>query len=478
MTAVTLEAAVEVSPAEVDAVVVSLVVAVAVTLAVFADAGCALSAPVVLACSRVAALLLAAASALVRTSASVALTPLLVVLAPRLPSPNTVAHMQTSRTSAVAATRRRSTFVRRTLARRMRAASGDRDGVRAESSLCMQAVWGRRLCSPLAAPENPLGAHCGGTRGPRVGGAMADSEAIETFPCFGTVASVIVRGPGPGGAAPAAAALARRRLEDWHLQFSRFEADSELSQLNRDPRAAVPVSAVMARLIDAILAAGRSSGGLVDGTLVTEIERAGYAEHLEPGTASLAAALAAAPPRAPAGRSLRARMSEVSVDVRGGVVRRPPGLRFDSGGIAKGLFGDILAPVLGLHEGYALDCGGDIRVGGTAGLARPVRVASPFDESILHTFELSEGAVATSGIGRRSWLDADGRPAHHLLDPATGRPAFTGVVQVTAIAPTVVEAEVLAKTALLRGADRAAGALRHGGVVVYDDASAEILEPA
>jgi thiamine biosynthesis lipoprotein len=307
---------------------------------------------------------------------------------------------------------------------------------------------------------------------------MADSEAIETFPCFGTVASVIVRGPGPGGAAPAAAPLARRRLEDWHLQFSRFEADSELSQLNRDPRAAVPVSAVMARLIDAILAAGRSSGGLVDGTLVGEIERAGYSEHLEPGTASLEAALAAAPPRAPAGPSSRARLSEVSVDVRGGVVTRPLGVRFDSGGIAKGLFGDILAAVLGLHEGFAVDCGGDVRIGGTARLARPVLVASPFDESILHTLEVRDGAVATSGIGRRSWLDADGRPAHHLLDPATGRPAFTGVVQVTAIAASAVEAEILAKTALLRGADRAAATLRHGGVVVYDNARAEVVEPA
>jgi thiamine biosynthesis lipoprotein len=103
-----------------------------------------------------------------------------------------------------------------------------------------------------------------------------------------------------------------------------------------------------------------------------------------------------------------------------------------------------------------------------------VQVASPFDESILHTFELSAGAAATSGIGRRSWLDAQGQPAHHLLDPASGRPAFTGIVQVTAIAPTAVEAEVLTKTTLLRGPGASAGLSRHGGVVVYDDGRVEI----
>jgi len=33
-------------------------------------------------------------------------------------------------------------------------------------------------------------------------------------------------------------------------------------------------------------------------------------------------------------------------------------------------------------------------------------------------------------------VDDDARPAHHLLDPRTGRPAYTGVVQATALAPT------------------------------------------
>jgi FAD:protein FMN transferase len=86
--------------------------------------------------------------------------------------------------------------------------------------------------------------------------------------------------------------------------------------------------------------------------------------------------------------------------------------------------------------------------------------------------------VATSGIGKRSWVDPLGRPAHHLLDPSSGRPAFTGVVQATAIAPTALEAEMRAKAAVLAGPHDAAGWLPHGGLVVLDDGSVQVREPA
>jgi thiamine biosynthesis lipoprotein len=105
-------------------------------------------------------------------------------------------------------------------------------------------------------------------------------------------------------------------------------------------------------------------------------------------------------------------------------------------------------------------------------------VASPFDASTLHTFSLTAGSVATSGIGRRSWTVEGGRPAHHLLDPRTGAPAFTGIVQATAIAPTAAQAEVLAKAAVLSGPARAGEWLTHGGVVVFDDGSHQVLAPA
>jgi thiamine biosynthesis lipoprotein len=92
-------------------------------------------------------------------------------------------------------------------------------------------------------------------------------------------------------------------------------------------------------------------------------------------------------------------------------------------------------------------------------------------------FDLRRSGVATSGIGRRSWLDRDGGPAHHLLDPSTGRPAFTGVVQVTALAPSALMAEIQAKAAILSGPDAAPAWLAHGGVIVFDDGSHQVVQP-
>jgi thiamine biosynthesis lipoprotein len=166
----------------------------------------------------------------------------------------------------------------------------------------------------------------------------------------------------------------------------------------------------------------------------------------------------------------------VTVDRRSRTVTRPPRVELDSGGIAKGLFADMLAEQLTRFEAFAIDCAGDIRIGGRAGVARPVLVDDPLGHGSLHEFELVSGGVATSGIGRRSWLGADGRPAHHLLDPSTGRPAYTGILQATALAPTALEAEMLAKAALLSGPDGAHRWLRHGGLVVFEDGSHAVLD--
>jgi thiamine biosynthesis lipoprotein len=296
-------------------------------------------------------------------------------------------------------------------------------------------------------------------------------EHRHTFACFGGQCTVIVADAARPADAAAAAAMARRALLAWHERFSRFTARSELSRLNADRAETVAVSPLMRRVIETALTAAHDTGGLVDITLADEIELAGYEGHFDGDGADLRAALDAAPPRAPAAPRPDERWRQISVDPRTGTVRRPSGLRIDVGGIAKGVFADELATLLEGFDAYVLDCAGDLRVGGRAGVLRPVHVAAAFGASPLLTLALSTGAVATSGISHRSWIDGEGRPAHHLLDPRTGSPVFSGIVQATAMAPTAAQAEVLAKAAVLSGPGRAAEWLCHGGVIVSDDGS-------
>jgi thiamine biosynthesis lipoprotein len=295
-------------------------------------------------------------------------------------------------------------------------------------------------------------------------------EASRTFTCFGGNTTVIVEGAGPAGEPGEAVFAARDLLLVWHAAFSRFKPESELSRLNHDERTSVPVTALMARFAQAVVDAAHATGGLVDATMLDEIEGLGYKTERFQGSLALPLALALAPPRRPAGPDPERRWSTIEVDLGTSTVTRPPGVRLDGGGIVKGLLADVVAEMLQEHNSFLVDCEGDLRVGGSAGLERSVAVSAPLSQRILHEFTLADGAVATTSITKRSWMERL-KPAHHLLDPATRLPAYTGIVQATALAPTALEAEALAKAALLSGPQAAAGWLRHGGVLLFDDAS-------
>jgi thiamine biosynthesis lipoprotein len=121
------------------------------------------------------------------------------------------------------------------------------------------------------------------------------------------------------------------------------------------------------------------------------------------------------------------------------------------------------------------DLGGDMVHGGTAAheIAQTVNVSGPRGE-LIATFELRAGAIATSGITRRAW--AQGPDVHHhILDPSRRRPAHTGLIQVSALAPTGVLAERRAKQALLSGPEGALEVLTEGGAIVHEDGRVEVL---
>jgi FAD:protein FMN transferase len=300
-------------------------------------------------------------------------------------------------------------------------------------------------------------------------------EAHLGFDCFGGTAAIHVHAAGTADAEELAN-RGRATLLDAHGRLSRFVAESELSRLNGDPRWRVPASPLLLRLTGAVAIAGSCSGGLVDATLLGELERAGYEEPLgEQRAVSLPEALSSRAGRARAQPHPAARWRSVHMDEATGSIVRPPGVRIDGGGIAKGLLADRLAATLRGQRAYAVDCCGDVRIGGTSGQERRVLVDDPFGGGPVHELALRAGAAATSGIGRRCWIGPDGRAAHHILDPRSGTPAFTGLVQATALAPTALLAEILAKCALLSGPEGAAAWLPHGGVLVRDGGEVDVL---
>jgi thiamine biosynthesis lipoprotein len=306
------------------------------------------------------------------------------------------------------------------------------------------------------------------------------SEHDVIFDAMGSHVRLLIGEAGPGALPPPAAAeRARRFIVQFEQALSRFRPHSELCALNEDSRGEVPASGLLREAVKAGLWAAQRSDGLVDPTLMHEIESAGYrASRAGVPSAPLGAALEEAPPRHPAAAHPAARWRQIRVDDGAGTITRPPGVAFDTGGAGKGLAADLLARQLRGHERFLVDCGGDIRIGGSAAAAWPyeVHVEHPLTGERAFVLQLGSGGVATSGINVRIWRGSDGRYAHHLLDPATGEPAWTGLIGVTALGESALEAETLSKAALLAGPEGARELLAdRGGLLVHDSARVELV---
>ena len=303
-----------------------------------------------------------------------------------------------------------------------------------------------------------------------------------TFDAMGCEIRLLVGEPLPGSPpADHAAELGRLFIARFEAALSRFRPDSELSALNMDPRTEVPASPLLRSAVRAGLRAAEQSGGLVDPTLLGAIVGAGYSESragVDP--VPLADALALAPERRPARPRPQAEWRLIEVDDEAETIRRPQGVGFDSGGSGKGLAADLLAERLRGYSRYVVDCGGDVRVGGFATQLDPfpIHARHPIDGEAAAIFRVSAGGIASSGIDTRVWRRGDGTFAHHLLDPSTGEPAWTGLVGVTALGANTLEAETVSKAALLSGRDRGRELLAaHGGMLVDESGEVELVGP-
>ncbi|MFZ2187194.1 MAG: FAD:protein FMN transferase [Candidatus Moraniibacteriota bacterium] len=233
-----------------------------------------------------------------------------------------------------------------------------------------------------------------------------------------------------------------RMFHDFVAQFSRFEEQSELSRFNAGEGGAV--SAELFFLLRECARFYALTEGIFDPSVLPILEKIGYR-----GSGSSGAPV----------MTRTGLFTQLIFDETHQSIRKPKDLLIDLGGIGKGYIVDKVADELSKKYAHGIvDAGGDMRIfGGDKGQSLDyfvIDTENPFDKAeMLTTLLLSDCAVATSGINRRQWRHG-GRTYHHIIDPLRKTSAATGIVQVTAIAPRAIEADVLAKTFLILGLPR------------------------
>jgi FAD:protein FMN transferase len=255
----------------------------------------------------------------------------------------------------------------------------------------------------------------------------------HSFPGMGTTVELFVE----AGEAAAELAAAEAEFERLEQVMSRFRPTSELSRLNRAGE--LDASADLADVVTRALEANDSTRGRFDVTVHDALVAAGYDRTFDDVPAD--APGACEPARCGGG---------VAVEVRR--ITLDPGTRLDLGGIGKGYAAERVATLLSLAGPCLVSAGGDIAVRGVPSTGTwPVAVSDEL------TLGLTRGGLATSGTERRRWR-RNGVEQHHLIDPATGQPAASDLLRVTAVGSDAVEAEVLATSLFIGGLEEALAA--------------------
>jgi thiamine biosynthesis lipoprotein len=247
------------------------------------------------------------------------------------------------------------------------------------------------------------------------------------------------------------AQTARNMFASYEQRFSRFLANSELSEINSCGSSG-QVSADMSEVLTAAAEIKKRTRGLVDigvGRAVTDWGYTTAFADLVPPTSA---------PSSP---------GSTGWAFQGGRIDLDPEAAIDLGGIVKGWAADRV-----VESGVAdvVSAGGDLRS------VDPTLVVEVADEhgTVVADVHVGVGALATSSRCSRRWK-VGSLDAHHIIDPRTARPAVTPIKSASVVAGTALEAEAGAKAVLLMGVDGLAWADRQSwirrAVVIWNDGS-------
>ena len=230
-----------------------------------------------------------------------------------------------------------------------------------------------------------------------------------------------------GGSAEKAVKAAEEeilRLED---MLSRTDPKSQVSRLNGSDGAAVAVDEEIVSLIREAGTYSRATGGAFDITIAPVVAAWGFTTdtYQVPEQADVDALLAAVG------------MDHVTLAESQVTLER--GTEIDLGGIAKGYASDKLEAIFEEHqvEHGMVELGGNIlligsKPDGTAWRLGVQDPAKPTEAAYAAIVQLEDAFAVTSGSYQR-YFEQDRKTYHHIIDPATGRPADSGLTSVTVV---------------------------------------------
>ena len=149
-----------------------------------------------------------------------------------------------------------------------------------------------------------------------------------------------------------------------------------------------------------------------------------------------------------------------NIEITGNEVRLArTGMRIDPGAIAKGYIGERVKALL-LENGVQsalIDLGGNILAVGSRLDGKPFHVGLQKPDApsgtVCAVLDAADVSVVTAGDYER-YFEQDGVRYHHILDPATGEPARSGLSAATIVAADSTAADALSTAVLILGAQK------------------------
>jgi FAD:protein FMN transferase len=297
-------------------------------------------------------------------------------------------------------------------------------------------------------------------------GERGDSLIQLDGPTMGTYYSVKIARPPAGMTAESIRSELVATLDKVIAEISTYDADSELSRLNRNPSTDwIPISSNLLRVIAEGQRISRLSEGSFDVTIGPLVNLWGFGPEARPDRLPTEEEIAAA----------RARVGWQKLELR----ESPPAVRKARG--------DVYIDLSALGEGYGVDrmiavleargvtdymvaVAGAIRAKGLNAVRKPWAIAIeeplPDRRSVHRIIPISDHAISTSG-DYRNFFEKGGKRYSHEIDPRTGAPIDRNLGSATVIGDSCMVVDGLATALMVMGEARGPALAQSQGLAAY-----------